>query len=127
MNYSELLKKIGNEISALRRDYPQLADFSPAKHVQLESLIISYEYKTHEPPRRGGWTSGVPHPDPDGVWFYIDFHDPNSMAQIHTQPVVPKGRIGDKAVMFLILEGNKTKPLSGKIWEILKNNGITIQ
>lgn len=127
VNYSETLKKIANEISVLKESYPQLADFSPTKNLQTESLTISYEYKTHEPTHRGGWTAGVPNPDPDGLWFYIDLHDPNSLAQIHTQPVVQKGAIGDKEVMFLILEGKKTKHVSEKIWEILKNNGIELK
>ncbi len=127
LNYSEIVKNIGNEISALQKNYPQLVDFSPAKHVQLKSLEISYEYKTHEPARAGGWTSGVPNPDPDGIWFYIDFHDPQSTAQIHTQPIVTKGIIGKKEVMFLILEGDNTKRLHGKIWEILKKNGVAVK
>lgn len=127
INYSEILENIADEISTLKESYPQLAEFSTTKNLQTESLTISYEYKTHEPKRRGGWTSGVPNPDPDGLWFYIDLHDPNSIAQIHTQPVVQKGVVGEKEVMFLILEGEKTKPLSGKIWEILKNNGISLK
>lgn len=69
MNYSDLLEKIGSEIEELREYYPQLCKFTPAKHVQVESLRISYEYKTHEPTHRGGWRAGVPHPDPDGIWF----------------------------------------------------------
>src|SRR3989344_3221744 len=86
-NYSEVIKQIGIEISALGKEFPQLKDFSPDKHVQLKDLKICYDYKTHKATHAGGWTAGVPNPDDDGIWFYIDFHDPQSTAQIHTQPV----------------------------------------
>ena len=66
----------------------------------------------------------MPNPDDDGVWFYIDFHDPGSMAQIHTQPVVPKGVLGDKRAMVLILEGAETKPLADSIRDVLRKNGV---
>lgn len=125
VDYPALLEQIGKEITVLRATYPQLADFSPAKHVQTETLKISYGYKTHEATHAGGWTSGVPNPDPDGIWFYLDFHDPKSTNQIHTQPFVQRGMIGEKEVMFLILEGENTKSVYGKIWEILKTNGVS--
>ncbi|MFC1523291.1 hypothetical protein ACFL6N_00735 [Thermodesulfobacteriota bacterium] len=127
LNYSEILENIGKEIAALREEYPQLIEFLPDQHVHIKSLKISYGYKTHKATHRGGWTSGVPNPDPGGIWFYIDFHDPKSSAQIHTQPMVRKGVIGNKEVIFLILEGEKTRSVNKKIWEILKRNSISIK
>lgn len=123
MGYVETLRAVAKDIAALRNDFPQLKQFV-ADLADVENLRISYGYRTHTPNHRGGWTSGVPNPDDDGVWFHLDFHDDDSMAQIHTQPVVPLGRLGKKVVMLLILEGVKTKPLSGRIWEILKKNGV---
>jgi Calcium/calmodulin dependent protein kinase II association domain len=52
---------------------------------------------------------GVPNPDADGVWFFIDFHRPDSQLQIDSQAVVPPYCFGDKLVLFVILEGKKTK------------------
>ena len=123
MDYAGTLAGIARSIAVLKREFPQLAEFS-ADGGDLENLRISYGFHTHAPRHRGGWTSGVPNPDDDGVWFHLDFHDPDSMAQIHTQPVVPKGRLGDKVVMLLILEGAKTKPLAGRIREILRRHGV---
>ena len=61
------------------------------------------------------------------MWFYIDFHEPNSTAQIHTQPVVPPLFFWDKKVMFLILEGKRTKELAGVLREILLRHGVTTE
>jgi hypothetical protein len=72
-----------------------------------------------------GWTSGVPNPDDDGIWFYLDFHDPDSMAQIHTQPWVGRKMcLGKKIAWLLILEGQKTKPLAREILSILEKYGV---
>ncbi len=90
-------------------------------------MSISYGYKTHRSQRAGGWAAIVPNPDEDGVWFYIDFHEPNSTAQIHTQPVVPPLFFWDKKVMFLILEGKRTKELAGVLREILLRHGVTTE
>ena len=111
-------------IEALKKDYPQLADFSAAKHCQSEDLSISYDFNTHEPERRGGWTSGVPNPDPDGIWFYVDIHDPDSTRQIHTQPVVEQLCWGKKRVLLLMLEGKKTKHAGSAIRGVLLKNGV---
>jgi hypothetical protein len=84
--------------------------------------VIGYAFHTHPPQRRGGWTSGVPNPDDDGIWFHIDLHDPDSQAQIHTQPVVfTKVKLGKKIAFLLMLEGGKTKPAAGRIWEIIQD------
>ncbi len=113
--------------SKLKADYPQLKDFFPDKNVEIKNLEISYGFKTHPSTRGAGWVAAVPNPDEDGIWFYIDFHDPSSTRQIHTQPVIIPAYIGDKKVSFLILEGKKTKSIEGLIWKILEKNGIKIK
>jgi hypothetical protein len=118
------IQEIARGIEALKKDYPQLAGFSAAKHCRSEDLSITYEFKTHEPERRGGWTSGVPNPDPDGIWFFVDIHDPGSTRQIHTQPVVEQLCWGNKRVMLLMLEGEKTKHAGGAIRGVLLKNGV---
>jgi len=125
LSHADAIRAIAKDIAALKGTHPQLVDFDVEKHCHPDRLVIDYDYHTHPPRHRGGWTAGVPNPDPDGVWFYIDFHDPDSMAQIHTQPVVPERRRGDKRVMFLMLQGEKTKSLSGPIEEILARHGVT--
>ena len=122
-DYPKILLAVAGDIAALKDEFPQLRDFSPSDHAHPDSLQISYDFHTHRPQGRAGWTSGVPHPDDDGLWFYLDFHDQGSMAQIHTQPVVPKGTLGGKVVMLLILEGAATRPLAARIWKILKEHG----
>ena len=124
LDYSGTLKDVAREIAALKGHYPQLRDFSVTKNVNVDDLKISYGYHTHKSEGRGGWTAGVPNPDDDGVWFYIDFHDPNSTAQIHTQPMIAPNCIGDKRVSFLILEGTRTKRLDDAIWKILQEHGV---
>ena len=91
-SHADAIRAIAKDIAALKDRYPQLADFDVDKHCQPDDLKISYGYRTHDPEHRGGWTAAVPNPDPDGIWFYIDFHDPKSMRQIHTQPVVRECR-----------------------------------
>ena len=129
---------IGQDIANLKAKFPQLREFSVAENVRSERLIIAYEYHTH-PGRR--WDSGpatmaeVPQPDDDGVWLLIEFydpptfHDPPSTDQIHTQPTWPRPGsppdcLEDKEVSFVMLEGKKTSPASGEIWEILKRHGV---
>jgi hypothetical protein len=124
MSYEAALERIALGIEGLKDRYPQLARFSAAKHLERARLVISYGHNTHRPRHRGGWTSGVPNPDDDGVWFYIDFHDPGSQAQIHTQPVVPELRFREKRVMFLILEGARTRKVSDALHRVLRENGV---
>lgn len=124
-DYAAVLKRIAQDIEALRRDYPQLERFSVADDLDIDGLRVSYAYHTHRSARIGGWTAGVPNPDDDGLWFHIDFHDSNSTAQIHTQPMSFPGCIGQKRVSFLILEGTDTKPVGGAIGKILEDRGVT--
>jgi len=122
--YREFIMKVSEDISKLKQKYPQLVEFSPEWHVDTTNFKISYGYHTHKSHRSGGWASSVPNPDPDGIWFYIDLHDHNSTAQIHTQPVTGADlRVGDKRVAFLILEGTKTESIAGEISSILKRYG----
>ena len=122
--YQEFILGVSQDIAKLKDQYPQLHEFSPARHADSAGLKISYGYRTHRPERGGGWSAGVPNPDPDGIWFYIDLHEPDSRAQIHTQPVPSShGRVGNKSVSFLILEGQDTRPVAAEISAILKRRG----
>jgi hypothetical protein len=125
-DYPKVLRAIADDIASLHNKFPQLKDFSPESNIQLENLAIDYSYHTHRAQHRGGWTAGVPNPDPDGVWFYINFHSPDSTAQIDTQPVTSPERscLGEKRITFLILEGPESKPFAGEIWSILKKRGV---
>lgn len=125
MSYEDVIAAIAADIAALKGTYPQLAAFSVDEHCYRDRLIISYEYRTAWPQRtRGGWAGSVPHPDEQGVWFYIDLHDPDSTRQIHTQPVVEDLRYRDKKVMLLILEGRDTAPLGPALRRILLQRGV---
>ncbi len=124
--YREFIKITSDEITMLKKTYPQLKKFSIDEHVDIENLRIDYSYHTHESDRGVGWTSGVPHPYSDGIWFYIDLHDKNSSAQIHTQPVTGISfKFGKKNICFLILEGSETKSISDDIISIFKQNGAS--
>jgi hypothetical protein len=123
-SHRDLLSRIADGIAALRAEYPQLAEFDPDRHRDLESLRIAYGYRTHRPTHRGGWTAGVPNPDDDGVWFHIDLHDADSTAQVHTQPAVAPLHCGETRVTFLILEGARTRKLAGVLREILIECGV---
>lgn len=118
-----VLKAVAADIEKLKTDFPQLRDFSTAKHLRAEPPSIGYAFRTHAPEPRGGWTSGVPNPDADGVWFHIDLHDPDSNLQIHTQPVTPSLCLGESRISFLMLEGKDTRSLYGPIWSALSKQG----
>ena len=122
-DYALVLERIAQEIEAMKADYPQLGDFSAAATLDVNDLKMSFGYRTHRSKTRGGWTSGVPNPDDDGIWFYVDFHAPDSSAQIHTQPASIPQCIGAKRVSFLILEGARTKRVGGAIASVLKRHG----
>jgi hypothetical protein len=123
-DYLKVLQDTAQDIESLKGEFPQLKDFVSTKVINPERLVIDYAYHTHRAERRGGWTSGVPNPDDDGVWFFIDFHEPDSRAQIHTQPLALERCLGDKRVSFLILEGKKTKSLEGRLSTVLKKHGV---
>ena len=124
--YQAFINNVAGDIVALKTDYPQLVEFSLKHHVDIENLRISYDYHTHASAHPGGWTSGVPAPDVDGIWFYIDVHDHGSTAQIHTQPITGNTlKIDDKIICFLILEGAETRSVVGEIEAILQRHGAT--
>lgn len=120
---ARIIEEIGREIEKLKTTFPQLEEFSGA-HVNVDRLTISYSHRTHEPERSGGWTSGVPHPDPAGIWFHIDLHDASSTAELHTQPMSAPVCLGDWKVTFLIREGSETNSVYAAIWKILADHGV---
>ena len=116
-DYRRAIEGIADDIAGLKDSHPQLKDFSVTQHLKADKHQISYG--------RGGWTSGVPNPDEDGIWFYIDFHNPGSTLQNHTQPAAIPYCVGAMRLSFLSLEGRKTKSVEGAIWNILKKHGAT--
>ncbi|NTW67625.1 MAG: hypothetical protein HGB21_15170, partial [Nitrospirae bacterium] len=87
-DYRQALQTIAREIEAMKPEFPQLADFSAAKALDPDADQIAYQFHTHRASHNGGWTSGVPNPDADGIWFYIDFHAPASESQYTVPPWV---------------------------------------
>src|SRR5262245_50846679 len=85
-DYEVAIRRIAKDIELRKKHFVQLKEFQPLVHTDCESLKISYSFKTHRTKHSGGWTSGMPNPDDKGIWFYIDFHLPDSKAQIHVQP-----------------------------------------
>ncbi len=124
-DYSKIMTSIARDIENLKVSYPQLKKFSIKKHLNTDKLRIVYDYHTHEPAHTGGWSSGVPSPDNDGISLFIDFHDSASTAEMHTQPmtIVPCC-LGDKRISFLLLEGKETKSVNVPIWKILRKYGV---
>src|SRR3989338_2495952 len=121
------LRAIAQDIEKLKNELPQLKEFSVNQNLDTSRLVISYQFHTHKPERLVGWTGGVPNPDDDGIWFYIDFHERDSQSQIHTQPVTIPLSLEKKRVSFLMLQGKKTKSLESHIMNILKKNGVKQQ
>jgi len=121
-DYQVIINKIALDIAALKGDFPQLTDFDPDTAINRDKFSIDYGFHTHRKPG-AGWTAGVPNPDNDGVWFYLDFHDPNSQLQIHTQPKTVPICLGKWKVSMLMLEGTNTKSLRASITSVLKNHG----
>jgi hypothetical protein len=73
---ASVLRAVATDIEALGARHAQLAAFRAADHLDLAQARIDYAWHTHAAARTGGWTSGVPAPDADGIWLYIDVHDP---------------------------------------------------
>src|SRR5215470_6413312 len=123
----KIISAIGQDIAKLKAKFPQLREFSVSKNVLSERLIINYDYHTHRSQITRGWRAQFPEPDDDGVWLYIDFHDPASPDRIHTRPTWPgwwSDCFEDKGVLFLMREGDKTSSVLGEIREILKRHGV---
>ena len=124
-DYASIIKAIASDIASLRTDFAQLREFSAMQNVLFDRLAVDYAYRTHRyRGSGGGWRAQAPNPDDDGVWLYIDFHNADSRAQIHTQPVTPALCLGDKRVSFLLLEGDRTKPLGERVVAILHAHGV---
>lgn len=105
----DVLEALVRDIEALRARCPQLAAFDAKRDLHAEERVISYDFHTHAAARRGGWRSGVPEPDRDGVWLYIDIHRADSTAQIHTQPFgLPSWDVAGDRLLFIMFEGEKT-------------------
>jgi hypothetical protein len=118
-----ILKAVAMDIEKLKTDFPQLREFSAAEHLRADPPSIGYAFRTRAPERTGGWTSGVPNPDADGIWFHIDLHDPGSELQLHTQPVTASLCLGKDRVSFLMREGRDTRSVYGPIWSALSKQG----
>jgi hypothetical protein len=118
-----ILKALALDIEKLKTDFPQLRDFSAAENLRAEPPSIGYAFRTRAPDRTGGWTSGVPNPDADGIWFHIDLHDAGSNLQLHTQPMTASLCLGESRVSFLMLEGRDTRSLYRPIWSALRKQG----
>jgi hypothetical protein len=124
IDYAATLTAIAQDLDALGATYPALVDFAPATHLDVAALTITYAHRTGPPQGRGGWTAGVPHPQPDGVWLRIDIHAADSTAQVHTQPMTAPLCLGARRVSFLILEGERIRPVAGAIDAILRRHGV---
>ncbi len=122
--YRDAIQRIAQAIEGLKDEYPQLVDFAASKDCVVERLTIGYQYHIHQPEGRAGWAGAVPNPDEDGIWLHIDFHNPDPISQIHTQPFVMPLRFQDLSVMFLILEGSETKSVSQEMDAILRDIGV---
>lgn len=125
MTDAEVLCSIAEDIEDLRPRYPQLIEFRAKEHCDAERLVIGYQHHCDPPAGGGGWRGATPDPRPDGIWMYIDLHDPSSMAQIHTQPVVPARTFRALDVMVLMVEGSEVPPVGGEIEAILGRHGVT--
>jgi len=126
--HRQALRAIAGEIEILKMEYPQLAEFYAAKYINLEQCYIEYSYHTHPAANKGGWAGKVPNPNDDGIWFFIDFHDPASDRQIHRQPLVSTVALaGDQVAFMLMLEGRATRKIEGKIWSIIKQTADRLE
>jgi hypothetical protein len=127
-DYAATCHAIAEDIEDLARHYPQLAAFTVTR-VMKRQCTIDYEYHTHKPEQRGGWSSGVPHPDPDGIWLFINVWDPDDpsdrYAELHTQPMTFERRhLGKREVTVFVAEGDHTTPVADHIHAILKARGV---
>lgn len=122
VDYLKIIKAIAIDIEKLKDEYPQLSEYTMMTALNEEQMTIEYAYRTHQPQGFGGWTSRVPNPNEDGIWFYLDIHDSDSTRQIHTQPIVPTIKVGNKVCMLLLLEGKQTKSVHHIFWEIINKH-----
>jgi hypothetical protein len=130
VDLARLCREVANAIAAVKPRYAQLAAFDPARAVTAAepACHIDYTFRCHPARHHGGWSSAVPNPDDDGVWFYLGIWDPDDPSeagsQINTQPVLPNWTIAGRRITFLILNGAHTKPLGPEIEAILRRRGM---
>lgn len=124
MSEADVLCSIAGEIEALKPSHPQLAEFQAAEHCDRDRLVIGYQYRCDPPAGGAGWRGATPSPRSGGVWLYLDFHDPSSKRQIHTQPAVPKRVFRDRDVMLLLVEGPGAPSIGLELEAILQRHGI---
>jgi len=119
-----VLKLIAGDITALKPEFPQLADFTIPNSFAPNNYEITYRYNARDPQGGGGWSGGTPSPRDDGLWFYISLHSPSSTRQIHTQPMVAPTFLGPYKFQFLLKEGKKTRSLNAAMWAIFRRHGV---
>jgi hypothetical protein len=120
--YINIVINIAKEIELLKKDFPQLREFELSKNINKRNCKIDYKYKCHKSERKGGWTSGVPNPGPDGLWFYIALWDENFPAESISQINPDIWEIQDRRVTYIILEGENTKQINKEIIRILEKH-----
>ena len=121
----QALCAIAKDLERSKSDYPQLRGFSARGHCDAQRLVISYEHDCDPPQGGGGWSGATPAPRPGGIWLHLDFHDPSSTAQIHTQPIVLPRYYGDLDVMLLLREGEATSSIGAELEAIMARHGVT--
>jgi hypothetical protein len=117
---------IAADLETLRPQFPALVEYR-GDTAQKHACWIEYGWHTHRSTGTGGWTSGVPNPDRDGVWFYIGIYDPNgpeASSQINTQPMTPNWWLGDRKVMVLFLAGDDVHGLGEQVMVVLTKHGL---
>jgi hypothetical protein len=128
ISYPNTCRQIAEDIDRIAPRYAQLANFTVSRAL-VRPCTIDYQFHTHAPQTAGGWSSAVPAPDRDGIWFYIGVWDPNDPAeassQINTQPVMPRWQIGERRVTFLVRDGDPSGRASEALHDILKRRGMT--
>ncbi|HOX47117.1 MAG TPA: hypothetical protein PK668_26220 [Myxococcota bacterium] len=123
-----ILAALAADLEALKGELPKLSAFSADQALQPGRCVLSYAHKTHEPTHRGGWTSGFPAPDRDGLAFHIHLYLRDEEAgQIDTQPVMPPWRLAGHRVTFLLLEGEEGPSAQARIYQLLRLHGLRIQ
>src|SRR5262245_38096661 len=78
------LLAIADDIEKLKREYPQLKSFSPSRNLipGPDRPALEYKFHTRQPLGQEAWRVRIPQPKEDGVWFYINIHNPDSLEPI---------------------------------------------
>ncbi len=123
-----ILAALAADIEALKGEVPKLSAFVADKALRPGRCVLSYAHRTHRPTHRGGWTSGFPAPDRDGLAFHIHLYQRDEEAgQIDTQPVMPPWRLAGHRVTFLLLEGEEGPSAEARIYQLLRIHGLSVQ